>query len=205
MSSPPTPQPSPPPPPAQPSEQLRVLELDYEKTTKLIEGIVGSSFYHSRMGNYSHLCSAGFTFQARRWEIAALCRYCHHSLAFIDAYHSWLYAGVLRHAQRVEGVLSAYYAYLSRGDDDPAARRAYEVAIQSHQFEDSQKRKRFRLRALWYARPRKIIITLYLTLLLCAIASGVFVIFSDKNPPRNITWATIVEPSLTQFVSNHEF
>jgi len=27
--------------------------------------------------------------------------------------------------------------------------------------------------------------------------SGVFVIFSDKNPPRNITWATIVEPSLT--------
>src|SRR5882724_6270754 len=160
MSSPPTPQPSPPPPPAQPSEQLRVLELDYEKTTKLIEGIVGSSF--TIRGWAITLTSAllGFTFQARRWEIAALAVIVTILLAFIDAYHSWLYAGVLRHAQRVEGVLSAYYAYLSRGDDDPAARRAYEVAIQSHQFGRFAETQRFRLRALWYARPRKIIITL---------------------------------------------
>jgi len=79
-------------------ELVRVLELDYEKTTKLIEGIVSSSFTIRGWGIALISALIGLTFQAQRWEIAGLAIVVTFLIAFVDGYHSWLYAKVLRHA-----------------------------------------------------------------------------------------------------------
>jgi len=83
-------------------ELVRVLELDYEKTTKLIEDIVSSSFTIRGWGIALISALIGFTFQAQLWEIAGTAIVVTLLIAFVDGYHSWLYARILRHAQNVE-------------------------------------------------------------------------------------------------------
>ena len=115
-------------------ELITVLELDYEKTTKLIEGIVSSSFTIRGWGIALISALIGLTFQSKVWEIAVLGVIVTVLIAFIDGYHSWLYSRVLRHATQIEHVLGLYYAASARGDDDLEALLEFEVAIQAHQF-----------------------------------------------------------------------
>ena len=110
-------------------ELVRLLELDYEKTTKLIEGIIGSSFTVRGWGIALISALIGLTFQAARWEIAGLAIVATFLIALVDGYHSWLYSKILRHAQKIEAIVTLYYASLARGEDDPRARREFEVAI----------------------------------------------------------------------------
>jgi hypothetical protein len=173
------------------SELVRVLELDYQQTTKLVEGIVSSSFTIRGWGIALISALIGLTFQAQRWEIAALAIVVTVLIAFIDGYHSWLYANVLRHAQNVEHVLALYYASLARGEDDPEARRDYEVAIQAHQFGRFAEVQKFRLAVLREARPRVIIIILYVTLMACALVSGALVVCSKKSPSQIFEFTTV--------------
>lgn len=163
-------------------ELVRLLELDYEKTTKLIEGIVGSSFTIRGWGIALISALIGLTFQTQLWYIAAVAIIVTFLIAFVDAYHSWLYAKILKHAQNTEHVLSLYYAALARGEDDPQAHRDFEIAVMAHQFGRFSEMQRFRLGALKEARPRVVILLLYLTLLICALASGTLVFLSKKNP-----------------------
>lgn len=172
-------------------ELVRLLELDYEKTTTLVQGIVGTSFTVRGWGIALISALIGLTFQTQLWEVAALAIIVTLLVAFIDGYHAWLYAQVLQHAQNAEHVLALYYAFLARGDDDPDARRDYEVAIQAHQFGRFAEIRKFRLRALREARPRLIIIILYVTLLACAIVSGSLVIFSNKSPSTKFEYIAI--------------
>src|SRR5689334_10503466 len=113
---------------AEQKELVRVLEVDYEKTTKLTEGVVGSSFTIRGWGIALISALIGLTFQASRWEIAALAIVVTLLIALTDAYHSWLYGKILRHAQNIEHILALYYASLARGADDPRARREFEIA-----------------------------------------------------------------------------
>lgn len=176
-------------------EVVRVLELDYEMTTKLVEGLVSNSFTIRGWGIALISALIGLTFQAQRWEIAVLAIIVTILIAFVDGYHASLYAKVFRHAQNVEHVLSLYYSLLARGEDDPDAGRDYEVAIGAHKFGRFAEVRKFRFVNLRDARPRLVIIVLYATLLLCALVSGSLVFFADKNPSKNVTWTTIVEPS----------
>jgi hypothetical protein len=168
------------------TELVRVLEVDYEKTTKLIEGIVGSSF--TIRGWAIALISAliGLTFQTQLWQIAAVGIIVTLLIAFIDAYHSWLYASILLHAQNVEHVLGLYYASLARGEDDPEAGREFEIALLAHQFGRFAQIQKFHLGALRDARPRLIILILYLTLLVCVVVSGTLVFVAKKNPIKQV-------------------
>jgi hypothetical protein len=165
-------------------ELIRVVELDYEKTTKLIEGIVGTSFTIRGWGIALISALIGFTFHTQYWQVAALALVVTLLIAFMDGYHSWLYAKTLQHTQNVERVLGLYYAALARGDDDPGARRDFEVAILAHQFgRFAEIQKQFGLKSLREARPRMILVTLYGTLLGCALVSGTLVFYSQRNPP----------------------
>ena len=152
------------------------------KQKKLIEDILSSCFTIRGWGIALISALIGLTFQAQLWEIAALAIIATFLIAFVDGYHSWLYARILRHAQNVENVLGLYYASLARGDDDPDARRDYEVAIQAHHFGRFADVPRFQLSAMREARPRMIIVTLYVTLLACALVSGALVFHFNKNP-----------------------
>lgn len=162
-------------------ELVRVLELDYEKTTKLIEGIVSSSFTIRGWGIALISALIGLTFQAGLWEIAAVAAIVTFLIAFVDGYHAWLYGQVLRHAQNVEHVIGLYYASLARGEDDPDAGRDFEIAILSHRFGRFAEISKFSLGALRNARPRLVIVILYITLLVCAIISGILVTLSKNH------------------------
>jgi hypothetical protein len=164
-------------------EIVRVLELDYEKTTKEIESILGSSFTIRGWGIALSSALIGLTFQAQDWEIAVLAIIVTLLIAFVDGYHSWLYAKVLQHANNIETVMRFYYAFLARGAIDPQAHRDFLVKIESHRFgRFTEIHKGFGLRNLREARPRLVILTLYATLLACAVVSGILVRSAAKKP-----------------------
>ncbi len=177
--------------PTDKSELVRLLELDYEKTTKLIEGIVSSSFTIRGWGIALVSALVGLTFQAQLWEIAALAIIITFLIALIDGYHSWLYSRALSNAQNIEKVLGLYYAALARGDDDPQAYREFEVAILAHRFGRFSGIGKFRLKSLRESRPRLVILCLYVTLLVCAITSGVFVVVFKQTSSQKFECSAV--------------
>jgi hypothetical protein len=70
-------------------ELIRLLELDYEKTTKLNEGFVSSGFTIRGWGVALTSALIGLTVQAHLWPIAALAAVLAILIALIDGYHSW--------------------------------------------------------------------------------------------------------------------
>lgn len=149
-------------------ELLRLLELDYEKTTKSIEGVIGTTFTIRGWGITLVSALIGFTFQTRRWEISVLAAAITFLIAAMDGYHSWIYAKLLQQAHNVERVLKLYYAALARGEDDPQATRDYNVAILAHRFGRFAEVQRFGFHAFREIRPRVIFFGLYGTLFAAA-------------------------------------
>ncbi|HET6845151.1 MAG TPA: hypothetical protein VFK06_26210 [Candidatus Angelobacter sp.] len=183
-------------------ELVRVLELDYEKTTKVIEGITTSSFTIRGWGITLSSALIGLTFQTQHWEIAVLAAVVTLLIAFVDGYHSWLYAKVLQHANRIETVMRYYYAFLARGDVDDQARTDFLGKLLAHRFgRFTEIRKGFTFSDLREARPRYVIVTLYATLLVCA-ASGVLV-FSSKKHPAATLGCTQVPGASDSMAANH--
>jgi hypothetical protein len=164
-------------------ELVRVLEVDYEQTNKEIEGIVSSSFTIRGWGIALISALIGLTFQAQHWQIAVLAVVVTLLIAFVDGYHSWLYAKVLQHANNIEAVMRYYYAYLARGDVDEQARIDFLGKILAHRFgRFTEIQKGFTFANLREARPRYVIVTLYATLLVCAMVSDVLAFSSKANP-----------------------
>jgi hypothetical protein len=164
-------------------ELVRVLELDYEKTTEVIEAIISSSFTIRGWGITLSSALIGLTFQAQHWQIAVLAVVVTLLIAFVDGYHSWLYAKVLQHANHIETVMRYYYAFLARGDVDEQARIDFLGKILAHRFgRFTEIRKGFTFSGLREARPRFVLITLYATLLACATVSGILAFSSKKHP-----------------------
>lgn len=163
-------------------ELVRVLEVDYVQTTKAIEGIVSSSFTVRGWGIALSSALIGLTFQTQHWQIAILAVVVTLLIALVDGYHSWLYAKVLQHANNIETVMRYYYAFLARGDADEEARVDFLVKILAHRFgRFTEIRKGFTFASLREARPRYVIVTLYSTLFVCAIVSGLLAFSSKPN------------------------
>ena len=69
-------------------ELVRLLELDYEKTTKLIEGFVSSGFTIRGWGVALMSALIGLSVQSHLWPVAAFAAILTILLALIDGYHS---------------------------------------------------------------------------------------------------------------------
>jgi len=164
-------------------ELVRVLEVDYEKTTKAIDGIISSSFTIRGWGIALSSALIGLTFQAQHWEIAALAVVVTLLIALADGYHSFLYGRVLLHANKIEEVMRLYFAYLARGDVDEQTKLDFLGKIMAHRFgRFTEIQKGFQFSNLREAQPRLVIVTLYATLMGCAIVSGVLASSSRKHP-----------------------
>ncbi len=177
------------------AELLKLLQSDSDATTKLIEGIVTSSFTIRGWGITLVSALIGLTFQAQLWQVAGLAVVVTLLIAFIDGYHSWLYAELLEHASAAEKVLIAYYASLARGEDDPQAQEEFEVALSAYSFGRYAALHRFRLRDLREARPRSVIIALYATLLVAAVSSGFLAMSSKKSAGEKFECNAVSGPS----------
>src|SRR5690349_6560628 len=103
------------------SEQVRLVELDYERTTKLTEGILASGINLRGWAVTLTLALIALAFERSLWPISALSIVLIFLLGIADAYYGWLYSEVLSHGLNAERLLHRYYAALSRGDDDPDA------------------------------------------------------------------------------------
>ena len=113
-------------------------------------------------------------------------------IAWVDGYHSWLYAKVLLHANNIEAILRYYYVYLARGDVDPQAWIDFQSKIQAHRFgKFIEIRKGFTFSDLKYARPRLLIVVLYSALLASAAVSGGLAYWSSKRPAPSFGCASI--------------
>ena len=165
-------------------ELLRLLELDYEKTAKLSEGLVTSGF--TIRGWAITLTSAlvGVAFQNHLWQLAAAVVLL---FALADGYQSWLYSRVMAHAESIERTFGAYYSSLARaGDLD--AQREFRVALYAHSFGRFADAKRFSLNCLSEIPPKLVFAVMYVTLLICTIAGAALIAFSTKT-------ATTVDPT----------
>jgi hypothetical protein len=164
------------------AELLRLVELDYEKTTKLTEGTISSGF--TIRGWAITLTSAliGLAFQARLWQVAMLAAFLVLLFALVDGYHSWLYARALKQTASIEGILSAYFARLARGKDDPDATSEFEAALLAHQFGRFSQTQQFTLRSLWEARPKAVLLPLYAALLCGALVGAGLVAYLTQGP-----------------------
>ena len=184
------------------AELLKMLQADSDATTKLIEGVVGSSFTIRGWGITLVSALIGLTFQAQLWQVAALAVVVTLLVAFIDGYHSWLYAELLEHAVAAEQVLISYYSSLARGEDDPQARDEFEVDISAYSFGRYAALHRFRLRDLGKARPRPVIAILYVTLLVASIASGWLAASSKKSTGERFECNAVSGGSSNVFICN---
>ena len=163
-------------------EIVRELELDYEKTTKALEGVVSSSFTVRGWGITLSSALIGFAFQNKLWQLSALAVVVILLIALVDGYHSWLYSKVLQHANNIETIMRYYYAYLARGDVDPQPLKDFLIRIDSHRFgRYSEINKKFSLADLRDARPRLVLVALYGVLLACAIVSGAFIYSASQK------------------------
>ena len=163
-------------------ELIRIVELDYEQTTKLVEGVVGTSATIRGWGITIVVALMGLTFQTGLWQMAALAAVATVLIWLMDGYHSWIYAKILRHAQNIERVLGLYYVSLARGADDPDAHIDFEVALRAHRFGRFAEFRKFGLMTLMRdARPRVVLVVLYLTLLICSAVCGILVLSSKQS------------------------
>jgi len=185
-------------------ELVRVLELDYEKTTRAIDGIISSSFTIRGWGIALISALIGFTLQSNHWEMALLSVVVTLLIAFVDGYHSWLYARVLLHANNIESVMRYYSAFLARGEVDDQERIDFLAKIQAHRFgRFTEIQKRFTFSNLCDVRPRSVIVTLYATLLLCATGSGALAFWSNPYPTPSFGCTQI--PALSRLESGSAY
>ncbi len=138
-------------------ELVRLVELDYERTAKFIEGVIGTSAAIRGLLVTAWLAVVTLAVNTSRWALAAVSLAVVIVFGLVDAYHSWLYHQALQHAIELESISRTYYAALARGGDDPDAEEDLEVHLQAHRLGVYSNLRRFRMKDLrrkhraWFA------------------------------------------------------
>lgn len=158
-------------------EMLRLLETDYDRTTKFIESCVTRTSAARGWAITISLALLGAGFDRRLWEISSLAIVVILGFALIDAYQSWLYQLALQHSKAIEAILRNYYARLARGEDDPDTVIEFEVSLEAHDLGLTSNLVRFQLATLRMVRPGFVFVVLYGLLLVAAIAATLLVAF----------------------------
>jgi len=154
-------------------ELVRLVELDYERTAKFIEGVIGTSAAIRGLLVTAWLAVVTLAVNTSRWALAAVSLAVVIVFGLVDAYHSWLYHQALQHAIELESISRTYYAALARGGDDPDAEEDLEVHLQAHRLGVYSNLRRFRMKDLRFARPRIFFQILYPALAVTSVAVAV--------------------------------
>jgi hypothetical protein len=154
-------------------ELIRIVELDYERTSKFIEGVIGTSATIRGLLVTAWVAVITLAFDTSRWALAAVSFAIVVIFGLLDAYHSWLYQQALGHAAELEEVSQTYYGALALGADDPDAEFDLQVALQTHRFGIYSNLHRFSAGDLREVRPRIFFAVLYPALLAVSIISAV--------------------------------
>ncbi len=154
---------------------LKLIDLDYERTSAFIESIVGTGTTIRGWGVTLWLGLLGFAVDRHRWQLAALAGAVTVAIALADAYHASLYRQALDHARMAENITSRYFAMLHHGDDDPDAERDLRVQLAGYRYGLYTNLWRFRLRDVWNAPPVAFFRVIYPLLVAGAAAAAIYI------------------------------
>jgi hypothetical protein len=156
-------------------ELIRLLELDYDRATSIINGITGISGTIRGLAITVWVAAVGFASQQRSWPLGLLAAALVVVFAVVDGYHAWIYAEALRHAQEIESVELAYYVALTRGVDDPGMREESDLRLQTFEIGTYGRLRVFKWRDIWYVQPRILFVMLYPAMAAAAIVEAILI------------------------------
>jgi hypothetical protein len=152
-------------------EMLRLVELEYERTTKFIEGSVGLTTSIRGWAITVWAALIGVAFSQRVWELPFLAVIAIAAFAVVDAYYSSLYKQALLRARALERVTGKHYDALARGKDNPRAMAAAAASLAANSYGFYTNLRALRPRDLVSKAPR-VFLAVYSVLAVAAIVSA---------------------------------
>lgn len=156
-------------------EMLRLVELEYERTTKFIEGSVGITTSIRGWAITVWAALIGVSFTQRLWPLALLAAITILAFAVVDAYQSSLYEQALFRARSLERITAKHFNALARGGDNPRFVAEADAALASNKYGFYANLQAFRWRELFNVRYR-IFLLAYGTLALVAVICAVLIL-----------------------------
>ena len=152
------------------TELIDLVKLDYEQTTKVVGGVVGTVYTIRGWGLTLWSGLVGLYFGGKGWPPAVAALIVLLGMAALDLYHSCLYKTLLARARRLEEILAASYAAHGRGRDDPVIQQQLQISLEKHTFGLWREQERISLRKALLVRPLGFFAFVYALALFATIA-----------------------------------
>jgi hypothetical protein len=142
-------------------EMLRLVELDYQRTTEFISGVVGTTATLRGWGVTLWVAVVGVAVDHSAPGLALVGSLIAVVFFILDGYHAWLYGTAQEHAASLERISSAYYNSLGRGKGEEYSALRLQTELQSHRFGLYQNLGKFRWKSWGRVRPKVVFIVFY--------------------------------------------
>jgi hypothetical protein len=167
---------------AERKEMLRLVELDYQRTSDLIERLTGIGT--ALRGAVIAAWVAIIAFAVNGKPIYGLLASGLAAAVWIaDGYNAFVADTATDHARVVERISALYYGALARSEDDEDAFADLDVALAGLRFGIYTNLGRHHLRDIWFANPRTIFRGLYPVLIVGGIVVAAIVTLAAAALP----------------------
>lgn len=156
-------------------EMIRLVELDFDHTTKFIEGSVSTTTSLRGWAITVWAALIGVAFSQRLWVLAALAAIAIAAFAIVDAYYLFFYWQALFRARLLEDVTAKHYDALARGTDNPRTIAGADLALTTNRYGIYRSLRDLRFSHLLTVKPRTFLIV-YAILIAVAIISAVLLL-----------------------------
>jgi hypothetical protein len=152
-------------------QRIALVQLDYEHSLKLIDGIVRTSSILRQIAITSAITLIGLAFinKSSWFAIAAVTLTLLYG--FFDAYHGWLYSTVLNRVKQMEKIFEAQFSAEGRSYDPLLAKR-FEDSLDQFRIGTMTRLPKFQVKFLLEAKPW-IMYLIYPILLITGIVAAV--------------------------------
>lgn len=149
-------------------EMLRLVELDYERTSKVIERLIGIGSTLRGAAITAWVAIIAFAVSGKP-VYALLASVVAATIWVVDGYNAFVNDSATDHARSVERISALYYGALARSDDDEDAFDDVDVALAGLRFGIYTNLGRHHLRDIWFANPQTVFRFLYPILIIAGI------------------------------------
>jgi hypothetical protein len=175
-------------------EMLRLVELEYERTTKFIDGSVGTTTSLRGWAITVWAGLIGLAFTTKTPLLAFLAVVAVLAFAVVDAYSSSLYQQTLRRARELERITNDHFDALARGSDNPRVQTAADASLAAHNYGLYANMRAVRFRESILVKPQRFI-AIYAVLAAVAIVSGLIAAAAPPaSSPAPLPTATSTSP-----------
>ena len=167
---------------AERKEMLRLVELDYQRTSDLIERLTGIGTALRGGAITAWVAIIAFAVSGKP-VYGLLASVVAATIWITDGYNAFLYDSAADHARIVERISALYYGALARSADDVDAFDDVDVALAGLRFGLYTNLGRHHLRDIWFANPRVVFRILYPILIVGGLGIAVVVALAQPSTP----------------------